>query len=45
MTSEQDARQSLGDVGGRMLANPAAEVRVASEHDVELAPFAGASSV
>lgn len=45
MTSEQDARQALRDVGGRMLANPRAEVRIVSEHDVELAPFAGASSV
>jgi len=45
MTSERDARRALGDVGGRMLANPRAEVRVLSEHDVELAPFAGASAV
>ena len=45
LASAQDARDSLAGIGGQMLANLGARVRVVSENDVLLEPFTGASAV
>jgi hypothetical protein len=43
--SDEDAGDALADVGERMLANLRSRVRLVSQHDVSLEPFAGASAV
>jgi hypothetical protein len=43
--SEEDAGAALADVGERMLANLRSKVRLVSQHDVPMEPFAGASAV
>ena len=45
MASEEDAGAALADVGERGLANLRSRVRLVSQRDVPVEPFAGASAV
>lgn len=45
MASEEDAGAALAGAGERGLANPRSRVRLVSQHDVPVEPFAGASAV
>jgi hypothetical protein len=45
LVSAQDAMEALGGIGDRLLGNARATVKVMREHDVEVAPFPGASAV
>jgi hypothetical protein len=45
LVSAQDALEALGGIGDRLLGNARATVKLVREHDVEVAPFAGASAV
>lgn len=45
MASQEDAKAALAGVGERALANLRSRVRLVSQRDVPVAPFAGASAV
>jgi hypothetical protein len=45
MASEEDAGAALADVGERGLANLRSRVRLVSQRDVPVEPFAGAGAV
>ncbi len=45
MASEEDAGAALADIGERALANLRSRVRLVSQRDVPVEPFAGASAV
>ena len=45
MTSEEDARAALAEVGERGMPNLRSRVRLVSQRDVPVEPFAGASAV